>query len=230
MLDRAPIGYGRADQGSVFAILLLAVVLFAALIFVISRGMDTGTSRLTTAQARNMAADVIAYAQMVDRSVVHLLQNGVSEGDISFENSLVTGYAHTPAVTDSARVFGSSTGGTATWKIPLRGQTASGNKWLFTGGVVVTGQESNALSDLMMTLPIVTTDLCSEINHQLGVSIDLTSDQGTVTGTKFVGTYADNAAVAVSPGTGITAGCFKGLITDGAQSGEYTFFKVLIAR
>lgn len=218
------------EQGNVFAIILLAVVLFAALVFVISRGFDTGTTRMTSTQARNFATDIVTYAASVERSVGYIIQNGVSEEDISFENGVVSGYDHTPAAASNAKVFGSSTGGGLSFKSPLENQSSSAtNKWLFTGGIVVTDQESNSLSDLIMTLP-VGYDVCAEINRQLGVSIDLTADQGSVTGAKFTGTYTDNGTIVIAPGAGITSGCFKGLVTDGGQTGPYTFFKILIAR
>lgn len=218
------------ERGNVFAIILIGVVLFAALIFVVSRGLDTGATRLTSSQARNFATDIITYSGQVERAVASVIENGVSETDISFENGIVAGYTHAPAATDREKIFGTSDGGGMTWKSPLSGQTpSSSNKWLITGGVVVTGQDSNSLSDLIITLPVAV-EVCTEINRQLNVGIDLTSDQGTVTGAKFTGTYTDNAAVLVAPGTGIISGCFKGLITDGAQAGEYTFYRVLISR
>lgn len=73
------------QSGNVFALILLAVILFAALIFVFSRGFDTGATRMTSANARTYATDTIVYAQSVERAVQRILQNGVSESDISFE-------------------------------------------------------------------------------------------------------------------------------------------------
>ncbi len=218
------------QSGNIFAIILLAVVLFAALIFVFSRGMDTGATRMTTASARAHAVDTITYAQDVERAVQRLVQNGISENEISFENATVSGYDHTPAAQDTAKLFNSSTGGGLNWKTPTLGQTSvTTNKWLYTGDVVVTDQEDNGKSELLMTLP-VKSEVCIEINKQLDTGIDLSGTIGTVTGAKFTGPYLDNAAIVMAPGTGLTSGCVAGLITNGTQTGDYTFFKVLIAR
>lgn len=217
------------EHGNALLIVLLGVILFAALIFVFSRGMDTGATRMTSAEARTLASDAINYAQAMERAVGRLLQNGISEGDISFENSIVTGYAHTPAADDNAQIFNTSTGGGMDFTTPLDDQTRSPSVWLITGGVVVTGQEDNTNSELLLTLP-VTYDICIEINKQLNTGIDITNNQGTVTGAKFTGTYTDSALVFITPGASQAAGCIKGLIDDGSQSGDYTFYKVLIAR
>jgi hypothetical protein len=222
--------HNNNQQGSALALILVGVVLFAALIFVTTRGMDTGTTKMTSAQARTQAADIINYAQVMERAVARMLQNGISETDLSFENAVVSGYDHTPAASDAEKIFASSAGGGLSWRSPAPDQTpATTNAWLFTGGVVVTGQESNSLSELLATLP-VSVDVCTEINRQLNVTTDITVDQGTVTGAKFTGTYANNAGIVIAPGTGISGGCIRGLVTNGTQTGSYTFFKVLIAR
>lgn len=218
------------QSGNIFAIILLAVILFAALIFVFSRGLDTGATRITASGARAHATDVISYGQTIERTVQQLLQNGISESNISFENGTVTGYEHTPAASATAKLFNSADGGGLNWVTPTTDQTpASTNKWLFTGDIIVTGQEDNDLSELLATLP-VTYDVCIEINKQLNTGIDTTSANGTLTTTKFTGTYADNATIVFTPGTGITSGCINGLIDDGGQSGGYSFFQILIAR
>lgn len=218
------------QSGNIFAIILLGVILFAALIFVFSRGLNLGATRMGAAGARVDASDVISYAQTVERSVQKLLQNGISENDISFENGTVAGYDHSPAATDNAKLFNSSDGGGLNWTTPTTDQTpASTNKWLFTGDVIVTGQEDDTLSELLATLP-VTYDVCIEINKQLNSGINIAAANGTLNATKFTGSFADNVTIIFSPGAGITSGCIKGLITNGTQSGEYTFFHVLIAR
>jgi hypothetical protein len=221
---------GHTDQsGNALFLVLLGVILFAALIFVFSRGMDTGATRMTSAEARTMASDAINYAQAMERVINRMIQNGISEEDISFENNIVSGYAHTPAAGDAAQVFNTATGGGMDFATPMADQTRSPSVWLVTGGVVVTGQEDDSNSELLLTLP-VTYDICIEMNKQLNTGIDITDDQGTVTGAKFTGTYTDSALVFITPGAGQASGCVKGLIDDGGQSGDYTFYTVLIAR
>jgi hypothetical protein len=219
----------KREHGNALIIVLLAVILFAALIFVFSRGMDTGATRMTAAEARTMAGDALNYAQVMERVVNRMIQNGIAEEEISFENNIVADYDHTPAAADEAQVFNTATGGGMDWATPMDDQTRNPSQWLITGGVVVTGQGDNSNSELLLTLP-VTYDICIEINKQLATNIDLTDDQGTVTGAKFIGTYTDSVLAFITPGAGLTAGCVKGLIDDGNQTGDYTFYKVLLAR
>ncbi len=219
-----------SQSGNIFAIILLAVILFAALIFVFSRGMDTGATRILSAEARTHATDIITHSQVIERGVQGLLRKGISEGDISFENGAVTGYGHTPAAPDTAKLFNTADGGGLNWKSPVAGQTpVATNEWMITGDVIVTSAEDNTLSELMATLP-VSLDICTEINKQLNNTIDLTINNSVLPVTKFSGSYADNAILTIAPGAGVTSGCIKGLIDDGGQSGEYSFFKILIAR
>jgi hypothetical protein len=223
-------GARAQERGNAFFVIFLGVVLFAALIFTISSGLNTGTSKMSAAQARNQATDIITYSQQIERAVKRIYTRGISEGDISFENATVTGYAHTPAVATKALVFNGSDGGFMTWRAPMKGSSASAtNTWLFTGGVVLTGQGNNSKSDLMMVVP-VTSEICTEINRQLNTGIDTSVSVGTVSGAKFTGTYTDNPATDVDPGVAVSSGCVKGLVTDGVLTGTNTFFKVLLAR
>lgn len=217
------------QSGNVFVFILLGVILFAALVFVFSRGLDTGATRMTAAKSRTAASDIINYAQSVERATGRLLQNSISESDLSFENAMVSGYAHTPAAADQAQIFNTASGGGLSWSTPSDGQTIGSSTWFITGDVVVTGQEDDNLSELLLSLP-VPYDVCIEINKQLNAGVDLGSSQGSVPATKFIGTYADSALVFVTPGAGITAGCFSGLIQGAGQTGDYSFFKVLVAR
>lgn len=219
-----------AEHGNAFFVIFLGVILFAALIFTISSGMNTGTSKMSVAQARNQATDIITYSHQIERAVKRIYTRGISESDISFENAIVSGYDHTPAAATKAQVFNAADGGFAAWRSPMRGSSASAtNTWLFTGGVVLTGQVSNSKSELMMVLP-VTSEICAEINRQLNTGIDTSVSVGTVSGAKFTGTYTDNAATDVDPGVAVSSGCVKGLVTDGVLAGTHTFFKVLLAR
>jgi hypothetical protein len=217
------------QRGNIFTFVLLGVVLFAALVFVFTKGFSGSADKLTTAAARTHAADIINAGQAFERGVQYVLQNGTSESDVSFETGLLTGYDHTPAAATSAQVFHVDGGGVG-YKTPLPDQTTSTTgKWLFTGGVIVTGQGDDAKSDLIATLP-VSPEICTEINQKLGNAISLSSSSGSITGAKFTGTYADNGAISFDPGAKEAQGCIHGLITDGAQTGSYTYYKVLLVR
>ncbi len=228
--SKMPRGTHHSEQGNIFAIILVAVILFAALIFVFSTGLNTGSTKIMTAEGRTMAADVIDYGARIERALQLRLQSGISESDISFESTVVPGYDHTPAANDAEKIFGTGAGSGLTPRLPLPGQSpATTNRWLFTGDMIITGQEDDTKSELLALLP-VSQELCTEINRQLNLSIDLSAAASTFSVTKFTGTFLDDITLIITPGTGITAGCVRHAMNDGVNTGSYNFFRVLIAR
>ncbi len=76
------------ESGNVFLFILIGIVLFAALSFTISRGFHTeSTSTLTERELALAAADVLSFAQKVERGYNRLLQKGCSESQISSSGS-----------------------------------------------------------------------------------------------------------------------------------------------
>lgn len=222
-------GHRSRERGNVFIFILLGVVLFAALMFTVSRGLNTGTSTISGSLARNQAIDIINYTQQVERAVARLLEQGVSESDISFENAVVSGYAHSPVVSADAKVFQQASNLGVNWKSPDPQATYQGNnQWIFDGSWIVTGDGDDTRSELGMYL-FVKRDVCAELNKQLGVTVDLSVSMGSgITYSKFTGTYADNPA-RTSANVPVSF-CYRGSASEGSQSGEYVFGHMLLAR
>jgi hypothetical protein len=219
-----------AERGNIFVIVFLGVVLFAALIYAVSRGFSTGTSTLTTAQARNYASDILSYAQQVERGVTRILESGISENDISFQNDVVSGYAHIPVVPTDAQIFNHPKALGAPWVTPIGASTYQGNnEWTYDGKWIVTDLGDNSRSELAMYL-FVNYDVCNAINAQIGKTIDLTLSIGGVLLVKFRGTYDDDVSKTLD--ASVTGnGCYHvaGLGADG-QSGNYFYIHVLLPR
>lgn len=219
------------ESGNVFVIIILGVVLFGALMFIASRGMNESPQSVSDKRARVVAAEVLSTAQTLERSVGRLLSRGISENNVSFENSEVAGYDYSGCTSPECMVF-SPKGGGISW--PKSSEDANdGSPWLFTGGTCIAdigqggaGCDTNGVADeeLVAVLPNVKKEVCAEIDARLGISgIPVNSADGYSV-TKFLGTFADGA----SPDNmdGQPAGCFDG----GAAQPGYHFYMVLEAR
>lgn len=219
-----------AESGNVFLIILVAVVLFAALAFTISRGFRSSTT--TTMSDREIAlaaTDIITYAQQVSRGVDRLRRKGVSENDISFDQSDVSGYTHSSPQPDSNKVFNPSGAG-VTWKSPQAGAN-DGSSWVFTGatcigdmGTGATGCDSDTDSneELIAVLPNVIDDLCTEINDRLSISSIPADTGGGASSTKFTGSFADGTEIILAGGP-YNEACFS-------RGGNNYFYSVLLVR
>lgn len=221
----------NAQAGNVFVIIMLGVVLFGALMFIVSRGVNESPQSISDKRARIIAADVLSYAQKLERAVSRLLSHGVSENNISFENPRVAGYNYAGCSSADCKVFDPQ-GGAVSWQSPPE-DANDGSEWLFTGGTCVAdigqggaGCESDGVSneELIAILPNVKLEVCTEINTRLGISGIPVNAGGGYSVTKFVGAFADDEMPDNMDGQ--SAGCFDG----GAGQSGYHFYMVLNAR
>ncbi len=216
------------EKGNAFFLILIGVILFAALSFSVARGIRSeGTSNLTKRQADLAATDIVSHAQRLERAVSQLRRKNISENDISFDNPKVSGYAHTPPLADTNKIFNLAGGGAA-WKSPMQ-NVNDGSEWLFTGNTCIpgigagsTGCHSDTISneELLAVLPNLTQTVCEAINSKLGISGIPTDSGGSYSTTKFTGTFGDGTEI-ILPSTYETA-CYS-------NSG-YHFYAVLLVR
>ncbi|MCC6598019.1 MAG: hypothetical protein IT559_04450 [Alphaproteobacteria bacterium] len=217
------------ESGNVFVFILLGIVLFAALSFTVARGMRSGTTHAMTSQkAALAAADILDYAQRTERALDRLRRKGISENDISFEQTIDAGYdAH--AQPDANKIFYLEGGGLV-WKNPPS-DANDGSAWLFTGrtciadiGTGATGCDSDttANEELLAVLPNIDPTVCAEIDQRLGISTIPADSGGGASGVKYIGVFADGTEI-ILPGGPFNAACFS-------RGGLYHFYSVLLAR
>ncbi len=236
------------QKGSALFIILVGVMLFAALSYTVAQMMRGGNvSIISEEKARLFADEVLNYARALRQSVQNVKINGCSEMNISFENVVLTGYEHTPVVTDNCKVFHEAGGAVnyltpaADWldmrytpAPPLRGQ------WYFPANTCVPGTGSalaNCQSDstdneaLVAVLPFMRKEVCVAINNIVGVtnignSPPPVAYTGVAAPPKFTGTLADGTSI--DTGSKMS-GCFEG---DGGSvpTGTYHFYQVLLPR
>jgi hypothetical protein len=209
--------------------ILLGVVLFAALAFIISRGMrNSTTTAMSQRQAELAAVDVISFAQRLERAISKVQLKGVSENDLSFDSEAVTGYGHTPAEPDNGKIF-SPAGGSVSWQ-DAPASVNDGSPWHFTGHSCVpdvgnggTGCGGNAVNDeeLLAVLPNINAVVCAAIDKKLGMDAIPQNTGGAYSTTKFTGSFADGSEIILD--NSHNAACYE-------QVGNYHFYYVLIAR
>lgn len=250
--DRTLARFRENERGNTFFFILLGVVLFAALAFVISRGVRTQTTRtLSARQAEIAASEMMAYAQRISSSVDSVLRKGVSENNLSFENAVIAGMTNADCTEDKCKIF-QRDGGDMSYQPPVvdwlddsfaasptYGQIAFVSETCTESAGCDTDGDDN--EDLVLFISYIKKDLCLKINEELGItnpSDDAPVDAacagaGTAVAGQYHGSFGEDHALYGSGGefTGKTAGCFRHTGGSCANTGNsYHFFSVLIER
>ncbi len=220
--------YYNSQKGSVLFFILIGVALFAALSYTVSN-MMRGSGKISDEKAGIYASEILTYARSVKEAVNMMrISNGCEDTDISFSNNIVSGYNHTPVVSDKCKVFNVDGGGLS-W-VSTNPELNDGSQWYFTGGhsIEKLGGTPN-IEELIMVLEGVKTDICQSINARLGLAETLT-DNATIdnAATRFTGTYTSGDVIgsaAPAEVVNLASACF----VNPASSNNY-FYQVLITR
>lgn len=235
------------QAGNVLFIILIACALFGALSYTVANMMRGGSgTEISEQRAEVFAGEILDYARTVRQAVQTVAINGCDTLGISFSNNIVSGYAHSPVVSDSCQVFHVDGGGASyviphnDWLADVSGPPALQGQWYFPADVCIpdigtssTGCESDSgdNEDLIMILPYIRSEICTEINDILTdtkSALSGTGDEWLDAETKFTGAMSDGE---VMDQDGRMNGCFAG---DGGAdtpaSGTYHFFQVLKPR
>lgn len=166
----------NSEAGSIIVWIMIMVALFAALSYAVSQGSRSGTQSISDEQAGLAVTEILDYASAVKRVVQELQINGCSDTEISFENTVVSGYINPNAPTDnSCHVFHPTGGGlqylppnTEWLDITKSGDSAYGN-YTITGAARVENINTSD-PDLNLILPLVNSKICSKINEKINLS------------------------------------------------------------
>ncbi len=226
------------QNGNVLIIILIAVALFAALSFAVSN-MIRGNESIEREKSSIYASEILTYAKSLKEAVQMIkISNGCSDEDISFENSVLSGYEHSPATTNKCKIFHASGGGLSYIKPNI--DVNDGIDWIFTGdndGFNI-GSQCNfaSCSDLIAILPDISLEVCKDINKKLNISPlnnYITQEDDSFSTLKFQGSYSYNNRISDSSSykalDGKYSGCFEGNDTP-QSSGKYYFYQILLAR
>lgn len=229
-----------SERGNVLWFILIAIVLLGLLTMVLSRGGSNVDQSGDVEQLRIKSGQIFRYAKSIEAAVQHMRLRGISENDISFENTVTaTDYTNGNCTSADCKIFDVNGGG-LTYK-NFSGVN-DGSDWIFTGannvgtaaGPVGTTAAKTG-NDLLMLLPGADTGLCVQINRDLNVGTagTLPTDATGIDTAAFTGTYAAGGpAILDGDPTPFeldrkSAGCF----TDTAPDPDVTYFYyVLLAR
>ncbi len=223
------------ERGSSLFIILIAVALFAALSYALSRGGDSAGA-LSQEKLRLLASDVIDYGEGLADATAKLRLRRIMDTEISFENSIVAGYTNAACSTGTCKVFDFDGGG-KDWETPASDVNGAVDIGI-TGGLAIKDLGSNA-ADLVMVMPGLSSSLCARINVLLGLHDASSSPSviAAVSGNKFTGTYAAvPVTVTSSQIDKQKSGCFQATAAAGSAftgtplANSYIFYQVLLAR
>lgn len=225
------------QSGNVFLIILVGIVLFAALMFTFSRGVQQGTEGMSGREAELAASDIVTYGQQVQRGVERVIGHSVSEEDLSFANDVDINYTN-PACTDNRCLVFNPEGGAVKWKSPPAGVNYTSADY-FIGPNRVGSTDGTTLNigtsdgDLVIILP-VNANVCTAING-ITSKLDVWANGSTAnTTTRFTGNYGAAATSAISYSSTTTqppAGCFcEGTLPCDPATEQLYYYHVLLAR
>lgn len=162
---------------------LIAVVLFAALSFVISQQSDSGKA-LSSEKTRLLASEVLDMANKMEDSVSVVSLHNPAGTSISFENPVMAGYVNPLCSTDNCKIF-APTGGGRDWETPV--PEISKYDWVYTADIAVRNIGTDQ-ADMLAILPDISETLCNQINSMLGLTGTIPAFNGVIVN-KFAGIY-----------------------------------------
>jgi hypothetical protein len=240
-LKRSPLTRGKHDveSGNVIWFLLIAVALLGMLTMVLTRSGSTVDQSGDVEQRRIKGSELLRYTKSIETAVQAMIVRGVSENDISFQNTVTaTDYTNADCSISDCKIFDVGGAGLTYQNFP---DANDGSDWIFTAANNV-GTTANPVgttaaasgNDLIMLLPNVKSALCLQINRDLDVGIAGTMPVETtgIAVTPFTGSYPGGGPTLIDGDPapleldGKQSGCFS----DANDGGKTYFYQVLLAR
>jgi hypothetical protein len=162
----------KNESGNIIFFILIAIVLIGLVTAALrSGGLESATTdredlTIKVSQARQDASEM-------EHAINLVIQNGISENDISFASPDTPSDYGTYNASPAAEVFNPKGGG-AIYRTPPSG-TNDGSGWEFYGTTALPDVGSDK-PDLVAVLPHVTQDFCSQINKINGQTAQQPTD------------------------------------------------------
>jgi hypothetical protein len=174
----------KTEKGSAIIYIFIAIALFAALAFTVSRSLSGGSSPSKNKELDQLrASEILQFSRNLRTAIQTMKIGGVNDDEISFENPYVAGYTNTLCADDRCKVF-HPRGGGLSWQSAaeeaLSGTFSSAptfGEWHFSGAnpVLYVGTPKNtacisaSCAELIAYLPFLKKDVCQQINYMLGM-------------------------------------------------------------
>ena len=158
----------NTEHGNALIYVLIAIVLFAALGFTLSRQMtDSDTGELDAAKADFHAAQIIAYAAQAKSAVDQMIFTGSGVGDLVFTQPGEAGYNTAPHI---HKVFHPEGGGVTVGTLPpaavLEISTPPAAGW-HMGRFNTVGWTKSTGTDVILTAHQITKTVCEALNDKI---------------------------------------------------------------
>lgn len=235
----------RRENGNVLFLVLIAVALFAAMSYAVTRSGGGGG---TVSHEKNalLASQIVSTAVLVKQAVDRLrLIGGCTDTEISFDTQPYNAgndfYNPNSPGDFRCHVFDPAGGGLSLPPPPKEAHDTSLTglyRWGYSHGSCINGLGSTLAADacggahmeLIVAVGRITDAVCTEINRGLGIT-PATPPTENYTGPFFAGSYSGTGNVHGFPDTrlaGKEAGCLKD--GNGSTTGHNFFYLVLIVR
>ncbi len=155
------------ERGNMLFMILIAIALIGLLTAVVMNTGDSESAAIDNETLAIRASEAQRYASELERAVLFITSNGLSETAIRFAHpGADTDYGDLSADTDPKDQVFSQDGGGSNYKSPPDGIN-DGSAWEFYGGTALPGVGS-ARAELVAVLPNVTQQFCDKINSLTG--------------------------------------------------------------
>ena len=209
-------------------ITLIAVILFAALMFVISKSthQDNSADDLATGQTRVMTTEILAYAASVNNAIVQMQQSGATPDQIDFMLPDDTNFNTAPTL---YKLFHPDGGGLNYKPLPARAVADSGGTpqaGYYVGRFNSVEWTPTTAHDIVFTAYKLSESVCKDINRKLTGSATIPVVSGESLENLFVwdhlhsGTNANFMVTQCAACEDVAALC----VGDGA--GKYAFYSI----
>ena len=216
----------RKENGNVLVYILIAVVLFGALSFAISRQTNTaGTAELDAAKLEFYASELIGYSGAAQSVIDQMMAMGSTIDDYDFARQGESDFNIHP---HAHKVFHPQGGGLDIKSLPEdvtveRETDAPG--WYMTSSINVEWSDSGA-TDVILTAYQINKPLCELFNEKITGSKTIPAVSGQMKD-YFISTGANNDLT-----IGACAGCegYSALCVSNSNQDSFSFYSVLRAR
>ena len=168
---------GEKAGGNAIVIVLIMIALLGALTLTLTR-MGSNSNDISQEQAQVIASQVLRQAKTLESATSNLLAKGCSLTQLSFDNSLVSGYTNAQSPVDKSCWLFDLAGAGLNFPTPPANSN-DGSNWFFGRNNTVFGvgqeretlvQPTNNSAEIIMILPFVNEKVCRAINTLSGVS------------------------------------------------------------
>lgn len=159
--------YRHGERGNMLFMILIAVVLIGLLTAAIMNSGQPESAHIDNETLIIRTSEVQRYASELERAVLFVIQNNISESDIRFAHpDAHSDYGDLSADVDPSDQVFHRFGGAANYRAPPD-DINDGSAWEFYGGTHLPGVGSSR-ADLVAVLPNVKQQFCDKINELAG--------------------------------------------------------------